>query len=360
MDITTTVLIVDDSATARLALRKAVEKSPDLRVVGEAETPNTAMRLIRQLDPNIVTMDVHLGRFNGIQLTEQIMSESPRPVVVVTGINPSDPELIYRALEAGALEVVGKPPAPDRPQYPESQQKLVRLIRTLAKVPVVTRRRRGRPAVVLPDPVREPVSVHSTSSSASTRIVVIGASTGGPPSLGELLSVVPLQQPWPIAIVQHIGNGFAKGFAQWLEEVTGHKVVLVDEPHSLRSGHVYVADGDRHARLVDASQIVPDLYPRTNCRPSVDVLFESAARQFGHGAVGVLLTGMGSDGVAGLRALKEVGAMTIAQSLESCVVAGMPKAAIEAGVVERIASISGIGKILRELANRDCRKVQSE
>ena len=355
------VFIVDDSETARRALRLALEKSPQLTVVGEAATPEAAMRLIPRLGPQLVTMDVCLGHSDGVQLTEWIMAESPRPVIIVTGINPTDPDLAYRALKAGALEVVGKLPAPNRPDYPTLHRQLVRLVTNLAAVPVVSRSRRNRGRTERRAPSASPPTVPGTKNLAAPpsrlgggtdttglrpRAVVVGASTGGPPALAELLGSISAPLSLPIIIVQHIGEGFGEGFAKWLGDVTPHEVVLVNAPQELLPGRIYVADGNRHVKLTDARRVGPDDGPPVVVRPSADILFRSAAMHLGQAVVGVLLTGMGSDGTAGFGVLKKAGATTIVQSPDTCVVGGMPQAAIDAGVVDRVGSLAEVGRWL--------------
>ncbi len=326
----TTIIIVDDSATARLALRRALERDPEVQVVGEAADRKTALTLVESLRPSIVTMDVYLESDNGIEVTAALMTRSPVPILIVTSRDPSDPRLVYQAMEAGALDVFGKLPGEKNIAYEVQQQRLVRLVKALSRVPVVRRRRAITP--LREDTEERPRRSRTVAVPASCRAILIGASTGGPPVLAELLRGIKPPSPRPIVIVQHMAVGFNEGFAAWLKVATGHEVVIVEEPRALRPGVVYLAPVGRH--LVFAAEEVLGLVddpPRVYQKPSVDVLFESAAKLVGSRAVAVLLTGMGRDGAAGLLALRRSGAYTMVQELGTCVVAGMPGSALELG-----------------------------
>ncbi|MCP4660968.1 MAG: chemotaxis protein CheB [bacterium] len=343
------IVIVDDSPTARTALRHALESDAELYVVGEAETGDQALQLVRRHQPDLITMDVYLRRENGIDVTASIMGSTPRPILIITGISPSDPRLVYRAMEAGALEVIPKLPAAGSSSYERRRQRLVRLIKTLSRVPVV---HRFRPSERF---ARDESKGGARRSGRGTDgdIVLIGASTGGPSIIRSLLAALPAPYPLPIAIVQHISTGFGEGFASWLAQTTRHLTVLVDRPLPIESGRVYIAADDRHLRFSSRQLVAPSgESPDGHQRPSVNVLFESAAKHWGPSAVAIVMTGMGSDGKRGLAALHGAGALTIAQHPESCTVPSMPQAAIESQVVDRVLRPEEISSLLKSLASQ--------
>ncbi len=322
------VLIVDDSPTARHALRVALEAEDDIAVVGELSDGGDVLTAIAELRPDLVTMDVFLAKENGLDVASRVMERQPTPILVVTAADSRNPRLAYRTLEAGALEVVDKLPHPTSQHYPERRRRLARLVRTLASVPVV-RRRRLRSGDVKADSSPQQHVPHD-----GVGLVVIGASTGGPPAVARLIRALPHPFPVPIAVVQHIMGGFASGHCQWLGDATSHRTQLCHATCELKTGRVYLAPDDLHMHLVSANHISPyQAAPRGHQRPSVDTLFESAARHLGARAVGVLMTGMGADGAQGLKALRQVGATTLAQEPSSCAVDSMPRAAIDAGAV---------------------------
>ncbi|MBI5493809.1 MAG: response regulator [Deltaproteobacteria bacterium] len=323
-----TVLIVDDSATARAALRRAMEApgSP-LRVVAEARNGDEALERLEAVRPDLVTMDVHLGREDGVELTARIMAARPVPVVVVTSLSVSEPGLAFRAMEAGALDVLARPVAATHPDYEDARRRLVRVLGALATVPLVTRRRAVPPLAPAsaPPPTR-----------AQGGLVLLGASTGGPPLLQSILRELPRPFGAPVVIVQHVAQGFGVALGQWLRETTGQLVEVVQQPTLLQPGRVYLAPDDAHLELV-GSGVRPGVGPpRGFHRPSIDVLFETAARALPRSAVGVLLTGMGEDGAAGLAALRAAGAFTVAQEPSTCVVSSMPASAIRRGAVDEV------------------------
>lgn len=334
------VLIVDDSATARLALRAALQSDPGLEVVGEAADGRSARTLIATLSPDLITMDLFLRAESGLDVTRAIMASHPIPIILVTAANPKAPELIFRAMQAGVLDIQSKLPAPSHPDYAERRAHLIRTLRTLATVPLVKRRRapQGAPPRRHTSSIPAPASAGTQPAFSPPRpaelvpeLLLIGASTGGPPLLASLLSQLEKPFPVPILLVQHIASGFLAGFVAWLEQCAGLPCRTVEGSLELSSGCVYVAAEEHHLvvegdRRVSASSAAPRGYHR----PSVDILFESAvAARRGPSSVAVLLTGMGRDGAEGLRALRAAGARTIVQSPRSSVVASMPAQAIE-------------------------------
>lgn len=339
----TRALIVDDSATARFALRAALEGSAEIEVVGEATSGAEALARIHELRPDVVTLDVFLRGESGLDVAATIMSRSPVPIVAVTAADPTDPTILFRAMQAGVLEVCAKLPSPRHPDYAEQRGRLARTLRTLAKVTVVSRRHAE--ADVQRRRVQAPPAAPRRDRADDGALVGLGASTGGPQVLRQILRGL-AGCPFPVAVVQHMVPSFLPGFAAWLADETGLRVVLVDRATHPEPGAVYLAAPDHHLQVGARGRLVPLAGPpvRHN-RPSVDVLFESLASR-GPRAAAVLLTGMGTDGVRGLAAVGAAGGLTIAQSPESCVVDGMPRTAIDRGSAKRVLEPEAIAAAL--------------
>lgn len=345
------VLIVDDSPSARLALRKAIERDHELLVVGEAATGAQSLELCGRLDPDIVTLDLFLGEENGLDVASTIMHTRPRPLVIVTGADPTTPWITYRAIERGALEVLGKLPAPNDPAYARRAQDLTRTLKCLAQVPTIHRERgwpaqKGLPAQPPPDRRAGAAAPGAPPAARSTppRIVLVGASTGGPPVVQKLLGVLPPPLPVPLVVVQHISEGFAVGFASWLGDLSGHPTSVITEPRRLEAGTVYVAADEHDAVFRSTSEVEPaPSEPRATICPSISRLFASGARTFGSTALAVLLTGMGRDGAEGLAALAAAGAQTAVQAPETCVVPSMPESAIRLGAAAYVLPPPALG-----------------
>lgn len=345
---TTRVLIVDDSSVARYALRAALAPDPDICVVAETATGEEALRLVEQTRPDIVTMDVFLRAENGIEVAAAIMGRCAVPILVVTAKNPTDPKLLYAALQAGALDVWAKPPPAASPQYEEQRGRLARVLKALARVPVVHRRRRpGLPPMAAGD--AEP-ALTPAQGGTEREVVLLGASTGGPPVLAEVLAALPAPFGLPIVIVQHMAPGFSDGFARWLGDASGHEVEVVEGHTPIAPGSVLLAPPARHLVFQSPTTVAPiDGASRDYQRPSVNILFESAARHLGARVAAVVLTGMGRDGTDGLAALKAEGALSLVQTPRSCAVGSMPKNALAAGVVDAALEPAAIAARLRSL-----------
>ena len=290
------VLIVDDSKIARYALRKALERDPEILVIEEAETGEQAIRLANKYDPDLVTMDVYLAEENGLKVTAKMMKESPRPILVVTGISPSDPELIYQALEKGALDVFPKLPAPESEDYEKMCGMLIRRIKLYSSVPVLHSSRKQSNQASPVSLTKEKIS-HTGSERKFTEkvdVILIGASTGGPPTIASILKGIPSPVPVPVVVVQHISEGFSKSFTDWLGQATGHKTLLVERSMKTEPGTVYIAPDNSNIAFALSNVIMPvKREGYKNIVPSIDVLFKSAVDFFGTHAAAILLTGMG-------------------------------------------------------------------
>ena len=337
------VLVVDDSATARAALKRAIEDSrAGFRIVGEATNGAQALRATTDLKPDIITMDVYLGSDDGVEVAETIMTVAPTPILVMAG-RPDEPGLAFRALQAGALDVTGKPPGPQSRDYDKARRKLWRTLRALSTVPLVRRR------VVRTQRPFQGLRRFADGGGSRRSLVAIGASTGGPAVLSQLLAQLEAPCPAPIVIVQHMSEGFAAGLAKWLDETTGHRVLLCDDAMPIESSTVFIAPDDRHLILREGTTLVPiEGPPRRYQRPSIDEFLESVASAADLDTLGVLLTGMGDDGARGLLSMRRAGAMTVAQESSTCVVPSMPASAVAIGAVERVLSPEDIGKAIHQ------------
>ncbi|MCC6740391.1 MAG: chemotaxis-specific protein-glutamate methyltransferase CheB [Planctomycetia bacterium] len=349
---TTRVLVVEDSLTVRRRLVETLAADREFEVVGEAGDGAAAIELCKKLRPDVVTMDMMLPVMSGLSATEYIMAYCPTPILIVSAsTNRGEVFKTYDALAAGAVDVLEKPSG----EEPEGDWEtgFRSAVRIVAKIRVITHprariaERRGAPASTAssPPPARHP--------GPAPRAVVIGASTGGTGASVEILRSLPATFPLPILLVIHIGHAFARSLSEWLDGLSPLRVRHAVDGEAIPpagSGCVVMPPADRHLAISEGRLRVLAGPERHSCRPSVDVLFESAARDLGSAATGVLLTGMGRDGADGLLALRRSGAPTIAQDEESCVVFGMPREAIQLGAAERVLPLRAIGPALVDIA----------
>jgi two-component system chemotaxis response regulator CheB len=361
------VLLADDSRTARALLRELCTSTPGVTVVGEAGDGQAAIEQVRSLRPSLVVMDVEMPVLDGIEATRRIMRETPTPILVVTAHHDArDVALSLRAVEAGALTVAPKPTGPDAPSFRADADRFVRLVKALSGVRPVRRHYGARGAVppAQTAPAAAPLTAPRLATAPASRpktqaearepaaplsvpvyAIGIGASTGGPAAVHQLLGLLPARLPVPVLVVQHIADGFAPGLARWLDAATPLDVRVAEDGDELRPSTVYVAPDGCHllARPCGRATLQHSA-PVAGFRPSASVLFRSLAQTYGAGALGVVLTGMGNDGLDGARALHAVGAPVLAQDADSSVVFGMPRAVTEAGLttftgtVEQLAS----------------------
>lgn len=334
------VLVVDDSAVVRKLLTEELEKQPDIRVVGTAVDPYVARDRILQLKPDVLTLDVEMPRMDGLSFLARLMKHYPLPVVVVSSLTPKNSEAALRALALGAVEVIAKPGSAF--SIPDVSRQLVRAVRAAAVANVGA-------APTAPSAPAAPVTEAARTALAQVRtthrLIAIGSSTGGTRALEALLPGLPAGSPG-IVIVQHMPPGFTASFAQRLDGLCAMDVREARDGDAVAPGLVLIAPGDHHmvlqrsgARLEVAVKRGPPVHHQ---RPAVDVLFHSVARLAGRNAVGVILTGMGADGAAGLLAMRQAGAHTIAQDERSSVVFGMPKEAIRLGAAAEVLPLERI------------------
>ena len=325
------VLVVDDSALVRKAIADALAQDPDLEVVGTAPDPYVAREKIARLAPDVLTLDLEMPRMDGLTFLRILMEHHPLPVVVVSSLTQEGSQAAVDAIEAGAVEVLAKP---------DGTMSLGAVADKLAwhvKAAAEAGRHLRRPV----EPSAEPVAIRRPAAFPvlDRQLIVIGASTGGVEALRQVLPRFPQGLP-PIAIVQHISAHFSRAVAARLDGLSGIAVREAGHHEPLRPGECVIAPGDYHL----AVEHRPDGFrtrllqtpPLHHCRPAVDVLFRSAAEAAGAQVVAALLTGMGSDGALGMQAIRAAGGKTLAEDESSCVVYGMPKAAIELGVIDRV------------------------
>jgi two-component system chemotaxis response regulator CheB len=338
------VLLVDDSRTARALLRRLCEDDPRLTVVGEAGDGRTAIEQVAALQPSIVVMDIEMPVLDGIEATRQIMARTPTPILVVTAhYDAQDVALSLRAVQAGALSILHKPGGPGSPTFRQDAERFVRLVKALAGVRPVRRYLSTGDSPPQARPSTPEVS--AALGGTALRSIGVAASTGGPAALYRLLELLPACLPVPVLVVQHIADGFAPGLAVWLGSGSALPVRLAEENEPLLPGTVYVAPDRRHLRVSRAERVtLSDAPPVGGFRPSATVLFSSLAEVYGAAATAVVLTGMGSDGLEGTRALRAAGAQVLAQDADSSVVFGMPRAVIEAGLATSVGTIEQLAR----------------
>lgn len=344
------VLIVDDSAVARQSLRFILESHEGLTVVGEAKNGEEAVAMTERLEPDVITMDIRMPRMDGLDAAQRIMESNPVPIVVVTSVDlGQETELSREAMRRGALSVVERPTSADQRARERFARRLVRKVKLMSDVKVVHRSRGTRPmpakgvGATSPAPVPRP-------KAAKVEIAAIGASTGGPAALHQVIGSLPVDFPVPILVVQHISFGFVDGLASWLDKDCALRVKVAEATDRVEPGVVYVAPDEHHLGISSYGRV--RLSPEGDVdghRPSATYLFNAVAQSYGPAAVGAILTGMGRDGAAGMKALHDRGAVTIAQDEGSCVVFGMPKEAIALGAIDREVSLDQIGPTLASL-----------
>lgn len=339
------VLVVDDSLTVRKHLCAVLAATPGFDVVAEAADGKQAIELCQAMRPDVVTIDMMMPVMSGLAATEFIMAYCPTPILVVSAsVNRGELFKTYEALAAGAVEVMDKPSGDLNDAAWEAR--FIAMVRLVARVRVVThlRGRSGalRPPMAAPAPLAE--------RSQALHVVALGASTGGPRAIVEVLRALPAAFALPLLLVVHIGEPFGDAFADWLDGQSTHRVRIAHEGDMIDGAGVWMAPPGKHLLLSGRQLRLGHGPERFSCRPSVDVLFESVAASCGSAAAGVLLTGMGQDGARGLLAMRNAGAATIAQDEASSVVYGMPREAAVLGAAQRILPLAGIGAALAALA----------
>lgn len=338
------VLVVDDSVSVRTLFAEMFKREEDFEVVGCAEDGYSAVRMVRDLKPDVVTMDVNLPDCDGFRVTRMIMEENPVPIVIVSAIyQASDAEIGFRLIDTGALAFHNKP-ALKSEYFVDQMQEIIISARLMSEVRVV--RRKGSFSKDSVQNAVEPVisTPHPELRSEKGKVVCVGASTGGPQAIKQILMTLPKDFPAPVLIVQHMSEGFTEGMVNWLKNNTGHDIRIASHHERIFPGVVYFAPEGIHMEVSANKRIILADAPIVNgIKPSASILFNSVARNIGRLAVGVLLTGMGRDGADGLLEIRHNGGYTIAQDKESSIVFGMPGEAVKIGAAVSILPLDSIG-----------------
>lgn len=323
------VFVVDDSAVVRAGLRQLLRGNDRFAHVGDAANGRRALELIPKADPDVVLMDIVMPDMDGVATTRELMRLCPKPILIVSELVGRDAHLNFRVLGAGALDLIRKPTASEI-RSPAARRRLLRRIQQIAEVPVVTRRfDRDATSRRVGDAPASPTIPMPSQRGRDLQLVCVGASTGGPPALHELVAALGPQVPFALAVVQHMTPGFTEGLVDWLAKSTGVPAVLARDGIVPEPGCVYVAPDRKHLVYTAGTLRLRQGAANTTHCPSVDTLFQSVARAPDAAQIaGVLMTGMGDDGAQGLAELKRAGAWTIAQDEATSAVYGMPKAAL--------------------------------
>ena len=359
------VLIVDDSGLMVKLLSEIISQDQELRVIGRASHGYDAVQKVKLLQPDVITMDVNMPRMDGLKAVEYIMSTMPTPIVMISSLTQEGAATTIQALDLGAIDFVPKPSGYVSLDIGTLSAEIISKIKLAAKIRVV--RTVKRSAATLS--VEQQAGKIGTSTSQGvpgpgltsrkkhdyTKVVAIGCSTGGPNALNEILQKFPEDFPAPILVVQHMPEKFTEKLAELLDHRIALRVVEAKEGMDIQKGMVYIAPGAYHMKALSNRTIAlqPGVSPAIPC-PSVDIMMQSVAKVFGKNTIGVILTGMGNDGVAGMNAIKDVKGITIAQDEETSLVFGMPRMAIESGCVDAIVPLPQVSdEIMKSLTSEN-------
>ena len=351
------VVVVDDSALVRSLLTEIINRQTDMQCVGAASDPLVAREMIRELNPDVITLDVEMPRMDGLEFLSRLMRLRPMPVVMVSTLTEQGADITLRALEMGAVDYVAKPRIGITSGLNELAGDIVDKIRIAAAAHV--KRLGPAPATGAAPAPHSPAATEAPRAPlprlSTEKVICIGASTGGTEAIREVLTPMPADSP-AIVITQHMPPGFTTSFAARLDSLCKIRVEEARDGQRILPGHAYIAPGGHHLRIDRSGSnyvaVVEDTEPVNRHRPSVEVLFRSAARVLGPNALGIMLTGMGGDGAQAMREMKDAGSYNYVQDEASCVVFGMPRMAIQAGAAHEILPLTQIAPaVLNRLAS---------
>ncbi len=344
------VLVVEDSPTTSLAIKRILDSDHEIAVVGIAENGQEALKLTKKLKPDLITMDVNLPLIDGLEVTKQIMGTQPTPILILSSIVFNQSDKVFKAISYGALDVLSKDGLVSKNRTGRAGE-LLKKIKFLSRVKVIT-----HPLSLLPKKITEEINDSSPLIRVEEypeRIVAIVGSTGGPKALSCILSTLPKSFPCGIVVVIHLASGFVGNFVQWLQGTCLLRVKVAEQGEPIHAGIVYIAPANFHMRVSqDHTLHLGNEASRNGLKPCGDSLLESAAKHYGKDCIGVILSGMGKDGAMGISAVKANGGKTIAQDRATSAIFGMPKVAIETEVIDKILSQDSISKeVIRFLNN---------
>jgi two-component system chemotaxis response regulator CheB len=345
------VLIADDSALMRKIVSDALNTAPDIEVIDTAHNGVDALKKASKLQPDIVLMDINMPKMDGVQATHYLLENvKPSPVIIIfSGYTEGNADLVLECLDAGAFSCINKPAGTSSMTIGPIQKELIGEIRSAAKA--------SKSALSHTKEVHKKRLSKPKTSKSATPLVIIGASTGGPPVIQEILEALPEDFPAAVMVIQHMPKGFTKSFARRIDLLCHLKVKEAEEGEPLKAGTALVAPGDLHTEIINTDGVlrthITEDPPVHNLRPAIDVTMLTAAKVVGNRTiVGVILTGMGQDGAHGMQVLKSIGAHTIAQDPETCVVDSMPQNAIGSDAISTIAAPENIAKLIMSFVNK--------
>ncbi len=335
--------MVDDSAFMRKAISTMLEKDPEIKVIDTAKNGQECIEKVKKLDPDVITLDIEMPVMDGLTALKHIMMENPKPVIMVSSLTTEGAEATFKALELGAMDYIPKQLSKVSLEIVKIEKELIQKVKAVAKKKVkpkfFKKLEKEKPKK------EEIVEVVKKLERRAVKhdIVGIGVSTGGPPTLQYILSNLPKDFPAAILIAQHMPAAFTPSFAKRLNELSPLEVKEAESFDKIKEGHVFIAPGGKHLKIKQKGgwiEVIVSEEPKDAIyKPSASILLESIAKEVGRRGLGVILTGMGSDGLEGAKLLKEKGGRVIAQSKETCVVYGMPKAVVEAGIADEIVDL---------------------
>ncbi|MGF1567245.1 MAG: chemotaxis-specific protein-glutamate methyltransferase CheB [Nodosilinea sp.] len=343
------VLLVEDSQIAVVILKRILEPFPQIELVGTASTGVEALALMPEAQPDVICTDLHMPQMDGLEFTKEVMFRYPCPILVISAsVQEEDTHQVFDLLEAGAVDIFPKPLSGLVVNDPEFNRALLNKIQVLSGVRVFKKRRLGRASS--DNCESKNLSAFKASTHFRPKIIVVGASTGGPQALQELFSILPANFPVPVICVQHICLGFLQGFIEWLANSCQLPIQIAQPGEIPKAGHIYFPPEQQHLGLNHKGRFVcTNSPPVDGHRPSVTATFQSVTQVYGRKTLGILLTGMGRDGAAGMKTIVEAGGITIAQDEATSIVFGMPKEAIKLGAASQVLPIQAIAPALLHL-----------
>lgn len=349
----TGVLVVDDSSFARLSIIKQLSKDPDIKILDYAKDGLEAVKKAKELKPDVITLDVQMPKMNGLEALEHIMSEIPTPVVMLSSLTDEGTDTTIKALEMGAIDFYLKSSATITSRINSQDETLVNKVKLAA---IVGKKVRKRLPGILHSIKQSEAAIHNTPNrplTARSKVVVIGSSTGGPGALYEVVPKIPADLSAGIVIVQHMPATFTRSLASRLNDISKIKVKEAEPGDIIYEGQAYIAPGNFHMTVAKGDIIQTNQQPQImGLRPAANITMESVAAQYGSSTIGVILTGMGSDGTEGAKHIKKVGGTIAVQNEETCVIYGMPKSVVDAGYADRIIPLQNIAEEIVSMCNQ--------